>query len=450
MHAVTTSIASTQNKKRKADPSSSCSLDMSRVVCIILGGGQGKRLFPLTETTCKPAISFGGRYRLIDIPISNAIHARCQKIFVLTQFLSRAIHHHIFRTYTSDSTASKIEILPAEQKPQKSQWFQGTADAVRQNLEYLAETPGDYFLILSGDQIYNMDFRKMLGFAEETDAELVIATLPVDERDSKRFGILKVNQQNMVTDFYEKPQDPNTLSLFKAPNEVLSRANILPDSDRKYLGSMGIYLFKREALFKLLSEDTRDDFGQHLIPAQVAKGGVAAFLYDGYWEDIGTIESFYQANMALAQSEPAFNFYDEHNPIYSLREALPGTKITNTRIMHSVISEGSVIEAEEIVNSILGLRCVVKRGTTIKDSYIMGNDFYQPPVENIYRLPNNPCIGENCVIKRAILDKNVCLGKGVQLINKDRLTTYDSDYVFIRDGIIIVSRGAMLPDGYVL
>lgn len=447
-HKVRTPGSSFNAKKKY---SGDHSVDMTRVAAIILGGGAGTRLYPLTMTRCKPAISFGGRYRLIDVPVSNAINSGCHKMFIITQFLSSTIHRHIFQTYHLDFFSSGfIEVLAAEQKPSQKEWFQGTADAVRQNIEYFIETPVDYFLILSGDQLYNFDFRHMVQFAEKTDADLVVAALPVNAKEAKRMGILKVNEHDIISDFYEKPQDPAVLEMYRSHPSVIGKLDVLPDSDRQYLGSMGIYLFKRNALIKLLQEDAREDFGKHLIPTKVKQGGAFAYLYDGYWEDIGTIEAFYQSNIALTQGYSPFDFYNETNPIYSNRSSLPGPKICNTRINHSIICEGALVEAEEVGNSILGPRSVVKRGTVIMDSYIMGNDFYKPPVEGTKSFPAELHIGENCVIRRAILDKNVFLGKGVQLINKDRLHEYDSNPVFIRDGIIVVTRGAHLPDGFIL
>lgn len=425
-------------------------IDMNRVASIILGGGQGTRLFPLTMTRCKPAISFGGKYRLIDIPMSNSINSGCLKIFIITQFLSSSLHQHIFKTYRLGTFSSGfIELLPAEEKPKKTGWFQGPADAVRQNVDYFIETPVDYFLILSGDQLYNMNFQNMIRYAKYTDADLVVAALPVNEHDAQRMGLLKVDDKNFVTDFYEKPQEIKVLDRFRMTSSNLLKAGLKISPDRHYLGSMGIYLFKREALLELLTQDAREDFGKHLIPTKVKQGSVAAYLYDGYWEDIGTIESFYNANIALTKSYPSFNWYDEDNPIFATPANLPGPKIFNSHIYHSIICEGSLVEADEISNSILGPRSVIKKGSLIKDSYIMGNDFYCPPIPTD-RLPNELYIGENCTIRHAIIDKHVHIGNGVQLVNKNQLTHYNSDDIYIRDGIIIVTRGACVPDGFIL
>lgn len=420
--------------------------DMDRVAAIILGGGEGSRLFPLTKTRCKPAITFGGGYRLIDIPISNSIHSGCDKIFVLTQYLSASLHHHIFKTYRHDHFHKGfVELLSAEQRFSSGGWFKGTADAVRQNLEYLREVPVDYFLILSGDQLYSMDYREMLKVARDTDADLVVGTMPVEEKDCKRFGILKMDAKKRLIDFIEKPQSTS----------ILRRLRINPDKrkDKKephknYLASMGIYLFKREALFKLLTKDSRHDFGQHLIPAMIEKGKAAGYLFNDYWEDIGTIASFYEANMALTKPNPPFNCYDEKRPIYSLPLSLPGPKISNALIKNSTICEGAVIEADEVTNSILGPRAIVREGTIIRDSYIMGSDYYRFPIEEDFPEPLE--IGEDCIITKAIIDKNSSIGSNVRLINKNRLNHYDADNIYIRDGIIVVPRGAIIPDGFVL
>lgn len=426
------------------------SIDMRQVASLILSGGEGTRLHPLTLTRCKPAINFGGKYRLIDVPISNSIHAECHKIFVLTQFLSSSLHHHIFQTYMQGRNAGSVEILTAEQKPGQKNWFLGTADAVRQNIDYLLESPVEYFLILSGDQLYNINFREMVHFAKKTDADVVIAALPVNEQDATRMGILKVDERDFITEFHEKPQDKALLQGLKASTDILQRAGVQASSKRDYLGSMGIYLFKRKALVDLLFNDPREDFGKHLIPTKVTTGRVAAYLYTGYWEDIGTIATFYQANMALTEPHPLFDFHNEISPIYTHRYDLPPAKFLNCQVKQSILCEGSILEADEVTHSLLGPRTVIHKGSIIRDSYLMGNDYYISPVSDHSRLPPFPQIGENCIIKRAIIDKNVHLGKGVQLVNKQQLTHYDGDQVFIRDGIIIVPRGATLPDGFIL
>lgn len=425
-------------------------VDMKRVAAIILGGGQGTRLFPLTKWLCKPALCYGGRYRLIDIPISNSINSGCHKIYIITQFLSSSLHQHIFKTYRLDAFSSGfIEVLPAEEKHENKAWFQGTADAVRQNLDYFIDTPADYFLILSGDQLYHMDFEEMLRFARETEADLVIASLPIGEKDAKRMGVLQVDDNHFISSFKEKPQERTELETMKLSKEQMQRLEIRTTSKLDYLGSMGIYLFKRKALIDLLFKDPREDFGKHLIPTQVAEGNTAAYIYQGYWEDIGTIESFYKANMALTEREPLFNCYDEERRIFTSPTHLPGAKIFNTQVNRSIICEGAFVEADEVSHSIVGPRANIQKGTVVRDSYLMGNDFFAPQVASP-RLPEKFQIGEYCNIRKAIIDKHVCIGNGVQLINKNNLLHHDDDNVYIRDGIIVVPRGAIIPDGFVL
>lgn len=420
-------------------------VDMRRVAAIILSGGQGTRLYPLTLSRSKPAMSFGGRYCLIDVPISNAINSGVQNIFVITQFLSSSLNQHVMKTYQSNSIS--LQLLSSEERPDHQIWFQGTADAVRQNLNYISEVSADYFLILSGDQLYQMNFQKMLSFAHETDADLVVASLPVTETDAKRMGILQVNEDSFITAFREKPQTPEELYPFRSTLQIQKIVNSPLKLDLDYLGSMGIYLFKREALLTLLSKDHREDFGKHLIPTQLAIGNVASYIFHGYWEDIGTLESFYRANIALTQHQSFLNEYSEEWPIYSKQHLLPAPFFADTKIDHSIICEGSIIAADEIKNSILGPRTVVSKGTVIHDSYLFGNDMYAPITAKEH-LPEKFQIGNNCRIRKSIIDKQVYIGNNVQLLNKNNVSHYDSPYLYVRDGIIVVPYGTTLPDGF--
>jgi len=423
---------------------------MKDVASVILGGGEGTRLHPLTLTRCKPDVNFGGKYRLIDVPISNSYYSNCYRIVVWTQFLSSSLHHHIFNTYMQNGKmANHIEILAAEQKPTNKLWYQGTADAVRQNIEYLLEHPIEYFLILSGDQLYNIDFTEMMRFAKETDADVTIATLPVTAQQATRLGILKIDARHMVTHFHEKPQEKAILNNLKSPLDLLKKMGA-KSAKREFLGSMGIYVFKRKALVNLLREDNREDFGKHLIPTKVASGKVAAFVYEGYWEDIGTIGTFFDANMALLLEKPPFNFYDENRPIFSNPCDLPPSKISKTELKHSLFCGGCLVEADEITRSILGPRSVIDKGSILSEVYVMGNDYYSTFENDYHQFPLRPCIGENSIIKCAIIDRNVAIGKNVQLLNKKKLTHYDGNNIFIRDGIIVVPRGANIPDGFIL
>ena len=341
-----------------------------------------------------------------------------------------------------------IDILAAEQKPLKEAWFQGTADAVRQNYHSLVDIAADYFLILSGDQLYNFNFRRMVAYARSTNADLLIAALPIDRDQAKRMGVLKVKDNHEIVDFYEKPEEDRELDDYELSPKFLEQEGFSLHSDRRHLGSMGIYLFKRDVLFEILEKNQGVDFGKHLIPHKVGLGNTYAFVYDGYWEDIGTIRSFYEANIALTRPFPKFNCYDEENPIYTSTHQLPAPKIFDTKISHSIICEGGIIEAEEIADSILGSRAIVRSGTTIERSYVMGNDDYQPPVSDSPHFPERLEIGEDCLIRNAIIDKNVCFGKGVRLVNERGLDHYDGDHLYVRDGITVVTRGATFPDGF--
>lgn len=424
-------------EKLRQKSSSHQQCDMNCVASIVLGGGQGSRLYPLTRSNCKPAMNFGGKYRLIDVPMSNAIHSGCNKIFIVTQFLSKSLHDHIFKTYRPEPfNRGFIEILTVEEKPNSKNWFQGTADAVRQNLDYLTDLPVDYFLILSGDQLYQMNYQKMMHVALQTHADVIIAALPVEEHQTQRLGILKTNQEGWITDFIEKPKEKCLLEKYRLP-------------EGSYLGSMGIYLFKKKALLQLLRNDLREDFGKHLLPTLIEKGRAAAYIHQGYWEDIGTIESYYHANIGLTKDSPSFNWNDEQSPLMTHSLNLPAPKIFHTEIHQSIICEGSIVEAKEISHSILGPCTRIKKGSVIRESYVIGNDFYASSKHN-EKTAEPMQIGENCFIERAIIDKQVYIGNNVTLVNQNKIDHYNSDDVFIRDGIIVVPRGACLPDGFTL
>ncbi len=419
-------------------------LKMDRVAAVILGGGQGSRLFPLTSMRPKPAVQFGGRYRLIDVPISNALNCNINKIFVLTQFLSTRLHQYLFQAYSNlNSNNSFIDILGVEQKRGSEGWYQGTADAVRQNIPYLEECPVDYFLILSGDQLYNMDYHDLLMMAYETNADTLVASLAVDRNQASRMGLLKVNSRNQIVNFCEKPKDPILLDAMKSPKEMLERFQRSQGGAKEWLGSMGIYLFKKEFLLDLLKEDEREDFGKHLLPTCVEKGSAYVYPFDGYWEDIGTIESFFEANLALTRENPQFRCHIEENPIYSCPLRLPGPKIARAEIENSILCGGSIVEAQSLSSSILGPRSIVKRGTKIERSYIMGGDYYTHPVRK-----NTQQIGEDCLIKNCIIDQNVRIGDGVVLTNQQNLQNFDSDRLFVRDGIIVIPKDVHLPEGF--
>jgi len=418
------------------------------IATVILAGGKGTRLFPLTLHHSKPAVSFGGRYRLIDIPISNSLNSNIRQMFVIGQYLTGELQHHLAQTYHFDTFfPGMIDFLSPEELPTGEKvWFEGTADAIRKNLKTILQVPVDYFLILSGDQLYNIDFKQMLRFTIEKDVDLAIASILVGEGEAKRMGNLKIDDECYITDFHEKP-GPDQIGKFALSQEDLYKHNIKSDKPL-YLGSMGIYVFKREALRTLIEEDKRSDFGKHLIPTQLKRGKAASFIYNGYWEDIGTVDSFYNANLALTTGSIGLKVYDERNPIYSKVNHLPGAKINQTDIRDSIICDGSIIDAKEIHHSIVGLRSYIKKGTIIRDSIVMGNNFYISPAYQTYYLPERFEICENCLIEKTIIDEHVYIGNNVTLTNKKKLQNYDGENVFVRDGIIIVPSGTYIPDGF--
>ncbi len=390
------------------------------VATVILAGGRGSRLQPLTLNHAKPAVSYGGRYRLIDIPISNSINSGFRQIFVIAQYLSDELQHHIHHTHPGS-----IEVLTPQHK---QQWFTGTADAVRKNLPTLLQSSAEYFLILSGDQLYNINFQEMVAFAVETKSELTIASIPVYEKDASRMGLLQIDEERRVRTFVEKPRDRATLNQF-----------VLPNTDQ-YLASMGIYVFQREALIELLQSDQRDDFGYHLIQTAVGRGKTTSFLYSGYWEDIGTIASYYEANLLLTHANKGLDTYDAHNPIYTRSTFLPGPKIHCSQINQSIICEGSQIHAQEISHSVIGLRSHIGKGTIIRSSVLMGNPETRTKPFGI---------GKGCMIEKAIIDERVEIGDHVQLVNKQGLSCYEKDGVFVRDGIIVIPAGTHIPNDFV-
>lgn len=421
------------------------------VATIILAGGRGTRLQPITNHHSKPAIAYGGRYRLIDIPISNSINSDFRQIFVIAQYLSGELQHHIHQTYHFDLYhPGTVDVLtPQMNESGKKEWFKGTADAVRKNLPVILKSSADYFLILSGDQLYNINFREMLDFARSKKADLTIASIPVAEKEAKRMGLLKINSSCSVIDFFEKPKEKKVLKRFELTSSFYKKAKLKEPNESSYLGSMGIYIFKREALVNLLKKDKREDFGYHLISTALKKMKTAAYVYSGYWEDIGTVASYYEANLILTRSMKGLNTYDENNPIYTRPTFLPGPKIKQTKISHSIICEGCTIEAEEITNSVIGLRSDIRKGTIIRDTVLMGNHFYMPPLHDGKPLKQDFWIGENCHIERAIIDEHVQIGNNVKLINKKKHTNYDKAPIHVRDGIIIVTAGAKLPNNFV-
>jgi glucose-1-phosphate adenylyltransferase len=418
------------------------------MVSVILGGGAGSRLYPLTASRSKPAVPIAGKYRLVDIPISNCINSYINRMFVLTQFNSASLNKHIKNTYHfSAFSTGFVDILAAEQTPDNPGWFQGTADAVRQSLRHIGNMDFDYVLILSGDQLYQMDFTQMLAEHKSKNADITIATIPVVEREATEFGILKTNEANLITSFIEKP-NKSVLLEWKSDTGALMQQN-----GRNYLASMGIYIFNRKILFELLQNvhPKATDFGKEIIPDSISNYTVASYQYDGYWTDIGNIYSFYEANLALTNEVPAFNLFDNTKTVYSRPRMLPPAKISGTTLEKTVIAEGCIIHASRIESSVVGIRSRIGYGSTIANSYIMGNDYYET-IEEMGVNVNNGIpkigIGEGCYIKNAIIDKNCRIGNDVRINGADHNEIIDHDLYTIKDGIVVVKKGAIIPDGY--
>jgi len=421
---------------------------IDNTLAIILGGGQGSRLYPLTKSRSKPAVPIAGKYRLVDIPISNCLNSDIRKIFVLTQFNSASLNRHIKNTYHFDVfNHGFIDILAAEQTYRNTSWFQGTADAVRQSIHHMENYNFDYTFILSGDQLYQMDYRKMLKHHKESGADLTIATIPVDRHDATGFGIMKTDKNDLITDFIEKP-DYDEVENWKS--EVSPE---MKNNERHYLASMGIYIFSRDVLNRLFDENPdATDFGKEIIPKAIEQNmKVAGYEYKGYWTDIGTIKSFFDANLELTNDLPQFNLYDNENQIYTRARLLPASKLSGTTLEKTVISEGCFIHASRIERTVVGIRSRIGSGTTVVNSIVMGNDFFTP-LEDLKTVDGVPPmgIGERCYIKNAIIDKNARIGSDVRIIGGEHLKNGDyGDYAVV-DGIVVVTKGGVLRDGTVI
>jgi glucose-1-phosphate adenylyltransferase len=429
---------------------------VKKVLSIILGGGAGTRLYPLTKLRAKPAVPVAGKYRLIDIPVSNCINSEIFKIYVLTQFNSASLNRHIARTYNfSGFSEGFVEVLAAQQTPENPNWFQGTADAVRQYLWLLEEWDADEYLILSGDHLYRMDYRQFIQRHRDTGADITLSVIPIDERRASDFGLMKIDDSGRVIDFSEKPKGEALIQM-QVDTSVLGltkeQAKLQP-----YIASMGIYVFKKEVLFKLLRESLeRTDFGKEIIPDASKDYNVQAYLFDDYWEDIGTIEAFYQANLALTQQpQPPFSFYDEKAPIYTRARYLPPSKLLDCQVTESMISEGCILKNCRIQHSVLGVRSRIESGCLIDESLLMGADFYQASVERKSNVEQGDIpvgIGSDSIIRRAIIDKNASIGHDVKIINKDNVQEADreSQGFYIRSGIVVVLKNAVIPDGTII
>ncbi|PZO30978.1 MAG: glucose-1-phosphate adenylyltransferase [Flavobacteriaceae bacterium] len=416
-------------------------------LAIILGGGQGSRLAPLTESRSKPAVPIAGKYRLVDIPISNCINSDIKRMFVLTQFNSASLNQHIKNTYHfSHFSTAFVDILAAEQTPDNPTWFQGTADAVRQCMTHFLNHDFDYALILSGDQLYQMDFNEMIKAHHDSGASISIATLPVTAKEAPEFGILKTDAENYITSFIEKPK-ADLLPQWTSEVSEESKAE-----GKHYLASMGIYIFNRDLLVELMKNQETKDFGKEIIPQAIGKQKILSYQYEGYWTDIGNIDSFFEANLGLTDDIPKFNLFDNSSKIYTRARVLPPSKITGaSTIDKSVIAEGCIINGVTVEHSVIGIRSRIGYGSTIIDSYLMGNDYYQNLEEirtNVEQGIINIGIGERCFISNTIVDKNCRIGNDVRLNGGKHLEDTNTNLYTIKDGIIVVKKGAVLPDGF--
>ena len=414
------------------------------VTALILGGGQGKRLFPLTLYRSKPAVPIGGKYRLVDIPISNSINSGLRRIFVLTQFNSTSLHRHIHRTYPYEPfNQTSVELLAAEQTLENRDWFQGTADAVRKHLPHYHLRPKDWVLVLSGDHIYRMNYRAIFNFHEEKGADLTVGTVPVAKKEAGRFGIMKLRSDARIVAFKEKPTPQENLRHFIIPDNLRRPFN-LKEKEEMYLASMGVYVFRAEVLMDLL-KGKEADFGREVIPKAIEKVKAYGYVFNSYWRDIGTIRNFYEASIELTKENPPFSFYDPRDRIFTRPRFLPPSSLFSSKLKNVLFSEGCVLKGVAVEGSVVGLRSVIREGTEIRKSVLMGADFYQS--EELEPIQPDLGIGKNCVIEKAIIDKNVRIGDNVVIRNKRRLKEIDGENYFIRDGIVIVARGARIPDG---
>ena len=414
------------------------------VLALILGGGVGSRLYPLTRERAKPAVPFGGKYRLVDIPISNCINSDLRKIYVLTQFNSVSLHRHIFQTYKFDRfSGGFVQILAAEQTPQSMDWYQGTADAVRKQTMEIHATRTDDVLILSGDHLYHMDYRPFIELHRLKEADVTIAVQPVPAEETHRYGILKTDQNGRITTFAEKPRGADALK------GLMSN----PDSDKPFMASMGIYLFTEPFLQGILKQRGEPDFGKHIIPAAIESGRVFSYPFEGYWEDIGTIGSFFQANLTLTGPNPLFELFDQRNPIYSRARYLPGSRVDYCQLVRVLLSDGCRLRRSVITESVIGLRSVISPGTQLRQVVMMGADYYetdQDLAKNQAQGRPNIGIGENSVIEQAIIDKNARIGRNVHIRPHSPADDSESGNFTIRDGIVVIPKNAVIADGTII
>jgi glucose-1-phosphate adenylyltransferase len=418
----------------------------NKVLSIILGGGQGSRLYPLTEKRSKPAVPIAGKYRLVDIPISNCINSDIKRMFILTQFNSASLNRHIKNTYHfSFFSSAFVDVLAAEQTISSSEWFQGTADAVRQSMHHFLNHDFEYALILSGDQLYQMDYTLMLKEHIENKAEISIATIPVNAKDATSFGILKSDEKNVITSFIEKP------AAELLPDWTSDVSDEMKSAGRNYLASMGIYIFNRELLIELMNDPDTNDFGKEIIPQNIDKHKTLSYQFEGYWTDIGNIDSFFEANLGLTDSIPKFDLFNNNKRVYTRARILPTTKISGTTLNSSVIADGCIISAAKIEKSVIGIRSRIGDESTVINTYMMGSDYYET-LEEIEKRKISVLmgIGQRCFIKNAIIDKNCRIGDDVRINGGKHLEDVETDLYVVRDGIVVVKKGATVPHGYVI
>lgn len=425
---------------------------MADVVSMVLAGGQGSRLYPLTKLRSKPAVPIAGKFRLIDIPISNCIHSGYRRIYILTQFSVESLHRHIFQTYRfSIFSRDFITILSAQQTLENRDWYQGTADAVRQNLRFV-EDYGDLVLILSGDHLYRMDYTQFVDYHIKKGADISIGVIPVARERADQFGIMKVDDQSRITTFEEKPKEAEVLDELTVPEHVFHDQGVDPDG-RTLLASMGIYVFNQQVLRDLLQGTTDSDFGKEVIPYAISRKKVFAYFFDGYWEDIGTIKAFFDAHLDLTRPVPKFNFYDEQTPIFSHPRFLPGAKVLHTQTENSVLCDGSIINASRIQNSIIGIRSIVGDNCELDQVVMMGADVFESEEhkqKNRTQGIPDVGVGNNCVIRRAILDKNARIGNNVKIVNQQNVEQGEGDGYVIRDGIVVIPKNSVIANDRII
>ena len=428
------------------------SVNTSNVLSVIMGGGQGTRLYPLTKERAKPAVPLAGKYRLVDIPISNCINSGLRRVYLLTQFNSASLHRHISQSYKFDHfTGGFVEILAAEQTFSDTSWYQGTADAVRKNLIHILNNSFEYLLILSGDQLYRMDFREIIQQHTSSGAELTIATIPVSRAEAGSLGIMEINAERRITRFVEKPKDPALQDSLRLSPDSYAELGITEEKEL-FLASMGIYVFNRDLLIKLL-DNTLTDFGKHIIPKAIDTHKVYSYVYQGYWEDIGTIRSFFEANLNVTWELPRFNFFDMSAPIFSRPRFLPGSKINGATIDHAIVSDGCIINHARISHSIVGIRSLVGEGSELTRVVLMGSDYYETDASIAEGLSSGRPrlgIGENTRIENAIIDKNARIGDNVVISPAGKPENVDHPLYFIRDGIVVIPKNGVIPHGTVI